>query len=214
MVDETLKERQKVIETLAGLKQEKADIETKVEELFVLMTEAFSIRAENNKLVASLKKKRNKLAAKDNKSKRNLKKQMQNLEMKWQTGQIPVRKEKEVMKRISELKAQIDNAADGLDPSEIHEQMLNSAKLAGEANEEFSVIMDKVADLTVTYEGLIIRRKKMHDRFTELNISIKEHFDSKGARKQEASEEQIKDLMSILETGETINLTDFLSGGF
>jgi len=213
-IEEKLKERQQVIETLQSLKNEKEKIEETVKQECHTLLEAFRHRETNNDSVQKLKLKRNNAAKKGNQSGRALKKQFTELETKWETGGISSKKEKQTMKRLGELSNLIkEQSGTAPDATEIHDQMIEHGVLADEANSLLAEALDLIAEETVTYEGLIIKRQKMHRRFGELNIDIKSHFDAKHEKKVGLTEEQTTDFLTRLKDGETLNLADFAFGG-
>ena len=215
-IKELLKERHQVVEVLQKLKTEKTQIETGVETAISEAFGSFTLRGKHNSKVAELKKSRNKNLNKGGKRRNMLMKQFKDLERKFESGSIPYNKEKKTMKRLGELKKEINELGDVPDAAgDLHSELTANAETASKHNEELASKLEYIADLSATYESLIRKRAKLHIKFENLNVEIKEAFDTRTKNSGSAeviSEAKVDDIMALLQAGETVSLGDLMWG--
>lgn len=216
-IKEMLKERHDVVEVLQKLKAEKTQIEVDVESSIDKAFGSFVLRTKHNNMVAELKKSRNKNLNQGGKKRNQLLKQFKDLERKFESGAIAYNKEKKTMKKLGELQKEINALPVVPDTAgNIHEELKKNAEIASTHNTAFSEKLEKIAELSATYESLIRKRAKLHLKFEKLNIQIKDAFDSRAKDSGKPVvdiEEKVSDIMSMLQAGETVNLTDLMWGG-
>lgn len=216
-IKEMLKERHDVVEVLKKLKTEKTEIEGNVEKAIDEAFSSFTLRAKHNNVVAELKKSRNKNLNKGGKRRNQLVKQFKDLERRFESGQIPYNRENQTMKRLGDLQREINSLPEVPDDAgDIHEELTKNAEIASGHNTTLNERLEHIADLSVTYEALIRKRAKLHSKFEALNDEIKIAFDAKAAASGHSKvdiEEKVDSIMSLLQAGETVNITDLMWGG-
>ena len=130
-IKEMLKQRHDVVEVLQKLKAEKSQIEGDVESAISVAFSSFVLRGKHNSKVAELKKSRNKNLNKGGKRRNQLVKQFKDLERRFESGAIPYSKEKKTMKKLGELKKEIDELPIVPDTAgNIHEELKKNAEIA------------------------------------------------------------------------------------